>query len=172
MLIPHFFRKKYEQYTGIRFSATGIFGYTYRNHKNEEVFHILCPVMPNPDISMNGFHQELVHRNFNGQITLFPGVRREITDKSGNLWGYYEFVNGYEFRMGSDIRASVRVTEYGWEVHDDFGKIAEVRRIPGEKRTRYEENGYDMEPFFHVTVASNTNPAFLPYIFTIPMLGF
>lgn len=172
MRILNFFQKKDAVYTGIRYTATGIFGYTYRDRENREVFHITCPVMPNPDISMNGFHQELVHRRFNGQITLFPGVRREVTDKTGKLLGYYELVNGYTFRIEADVSASVKMLRHGWEVYEGPKAVARILRIPQEDRLQHEENGYDMEPFFRLTLSPDASPALLPYIFAIPMLGF
>lgn len=121
---------------------------------------------------MNGFHQELVHRHFNGQITLFPGVRREVTDKTGKLLGYYEFVNGYTFCIDAGVSASVKMLRHGWEVYEGQKAVARILRIPQEERLQYEENGYDMEPFFRLTLSPDASSALLPYIFAIPMLGF
>lgn len=171
MGILDFFRKKSEQYVGIRYSATGVFGYSFCS-KNGEAFHVMCPVVPNPDIYLSGFRQKLIHSRFNGQLTLFPGVRRDVTDESGRICGSYIFLSPYEFCITAEACATVRLVDGGWEVWEEAKKTADIRRIPQERRTRFTENGCDMEPWFEVTVTRDASPALLPYIFAIPMLGF
>ena len=78
-----------KQYVGIRYNATGVSGYSFRKD-GTEVFRVSCPVMPKPDILLSGFGKTLWHRNYDGQITLCPGVRRNVTDESGSVRGYYE----------------------------------------------------------------------------------
>ena len=173
MKLFNFFFKRNGLYVGVRYSATGVFGYSYRNKKKKEVFNINCLVAPNPNIYMYGFDKELIHKQYDGQITLLPGLRRNIVDKSGETCGYYEYTNLNKFRIVvAGVSATVKVVDNGWAVFKGRKKIANIRRISKEKMIRYEENGYDMELCFEVSFTNDATPLFYPYIFAIPMLGF
>ena len=128
--------------------------------------------MPNPDITMSGFRQKLIHRHYNGQLTIFTGVRRSVTDPSGKPCGLYECVDWNVFRIDAGASATVKVFRHSWEIYEGPKMVARILRIPQEERVRFAENGCDMEPFFKVILSPDASPALLPYIFAIPMLGF
>lgn len=166
--------RKLKQYTGIQYSTTGAFGYSFRDSDTEQ-FNISYLILPDLDIILSGFHKKLRHRNFDGQITLCPGVRRNIVDESGNVQGYYEYAEINEFHImteGTAARAKVKASEVGWQVFIGADLIAEILRLPECERKRFEENGFDMELQFQVNISEKTTPSLYPYIMAVPILGF
>lgn len=171
-LLGSLFQKKNTTFVGTRYCATGVFGYSFRKGE-DEVFCITSPVLPNPDIYLNGFHQELIHRHYDGELTLIPGVRRIFVDASGELQGYYEYKSLSEYRIGAgNMTASVKTSDNGWLVFDGANHLANIERITPNNLQRYEENGYDMELRFLITISKKTDLSLYPYIMAIPMLGF
>ncbi len=166
------FKKKEVTYVAIRYNATGVYGYSFRN-REKEVFKISCVVSPNPDVYMCGFNKELVHKNLDEQMTLIPGIRRTIVDQYGKIQCYFEFVKMNEYHIITKrVAASVKVLENGWEIYQGETRVANILRIPKMKRTRFEENGYDMEEYFLITISKKTDFELYPYIMSVPMLGF
>lgn len=161
-----------KQYSGIQYSITGAFGYSFREGDTEQ-FNISYLVLPKPDIALSGFHRKLWHRNFDGQITLCPGVRRNIVDESGNMQGYYEYAGINEFHIVTEKAAArAKVSDAGWQVFIGTELIAEILRLPECERKRFEENGFDMEQQFQVSISEETALSLYPYIMAIPVLGF
>lgn len=165
-------KKIVKQYIGIKYNATGIFGYSFREG-GTELFHISCPALPNPDIALAGFQKKLWHRNYDGQITLAPGVRRNVVDESGKMQGYYRYVGINEFDIVIEkATARVRAFEDGWSVFIETTPVAEILRLTESERNRFEENGYDMEERFQVNILEDTDFSLYPYIMAIPILRF
>ena len=137
-LFDFLFKKKDTSFVGIRYCATGVFGYSFKNGEMK-VFNISSQVLPNPDIYMNGFNQELVHKHYDGSLTMVPGVRRTIVDRLGKLQGYYEYValNEYRIVVGS-VMASVKSSENGWKVFNGTKQLAHIHRIPEREIHRFE----------------------------------
>lgn len=161
-----------EQYVGIRYNATGVFGYSFRKG-GTEVFRASCPVLPKPDILLSGFGEALWHRNYDRRITLCPGARRDVTDESGSVRGYYEIVELGEFVIVTEsARARVRASEAGWQIFAGGDLTAELLRLPENERVRFTENGFDMEKRFRVNILRQTGASIYPYIMAIPLLGF
>ena len=161
-----------KQYVGIRYNATGVSGYSFRKD-GTEVFRVSCPVMPKPDILLSGFGKTLWHRNYDGQITLCPGVRRNVTDESGSVRGYYEIARlGEFFIVTESARAFVRASEAGWHIFTGGRLTAELLRLPENERTRFSENGFDMEKRFRLNILKGTDTTMIPCIMAIPLLGF
>lgn len=159
-------------YKAIRYCATGVFGYLFEKDNNE-VFKISSLVLPNPDIHLSGFDKELIHKHFDREITLLPGVRRKVVDRFEQIDGYYEFVSEKEFHIVvNNLKASVVVSENGWLVFDEKKKLAEVRIIPNSERQKFTSSGYDMEESYLITIADSVDRSFCPYIMAIPMLSF
>lgn len=161
-----------EQYVAVQFNATGVFGYSFRRGKTER-FCISYLVTPNPDVTLSGFHQELYHRNYDGDITLVSGVRRNFTDSSGNIRGYYEYTGQKEFNIvAGAVKARVYAFCDGWRVFAEGVQAAELVRLPISERKRFEENGYEMESRFLVNIFGVVDFSIYPYIMAIPVLGF
>lgn len=159
-------------YTGYRYTATGVFGYSFRQGTTE-VFSMSSSVMPNPDVCLTGFGKRLVHKHYNSAITYVPGIRRNVVDGAGNLQAFFEFESFCSFRMtAEDISASVRILSTGWIVYVGTEPVAEIQRISESQRVRFSENGLDMESFFHVQIYDTADSRLHPYILAIPMLGF
>ena len=164
--------KMERQYIGIQYHATGIFGYSFREN-GTELFNMDCPVLPEPDIALSGFGKKLWHRKYNGRITLFPGIRRNITDESGNIQGYFEYAGLHEFRIVTEKGiAWVKAFEDGWKVFIGTAPAAAILRLPESERNCFTENGFDMEERFLVNIHEETDFSLYPYIMAIPMLGF
>lgn len=159
-------------YTAVRYYATGVFGYLIRDGETD-ICSINSSVMLNPDICIRGFEKNYVHKHYDGQITLAPGVRRTVADEFGNVQGYYEYVSLNEFWIiAGNSMVSVKVSENDWTVYSEGRQVAEIRRLPEKERTRFAENGYDMEKYFLINISSETDFVFYPYIMAIPVLGF
>ena len=166
------FGKKETTYVGIRCHATGVFGYSFRNGE-KEVFTISSLVLLNPDVYMRGFNKEFVHKHYDEQMTLVPGVRRTIVDQQGKMQCYYEYVKMNEYRIITNgVVASVKVLENGWKIYQGKIHVADILRIPKMERIRFEENGYDMEKCFLINISTKADSVLYPYILSIPMLGF
>lgn len=164
--------KQVKQYTGIQYSTTGAFGYSFRKGDTEQ-FSISYLILPDLDITLSGFQRKLWHRNFDGKITLCPGVRRNIIDESGNVQGYYEYAGTNAFHIVTEkASARVKVSENGWQVFIGTDLTAEILRLPECERKRFEENGFDMERQFQVNISEETDLSLYPYIMAIPVLGF
>lgn len=161
-----------EQYIGIQYNATGVFGYSFRKD-GAEVFRASCPVLPKPDILLSGFGEELRHRNYDRQITLCPGARRNVTDASGSVRGYYEIAELGEFLIVTEsARVCVRASEAGWHIFAGGDLAAELLRLPENERGRFTEHGFDMEKRFRVDILRQMDTWMIPYIMAIPLLGF
>ncbi len=157
---------------GIRYSATGVFGQSFFRD-GIEVFSVAGDVLPMPNIYMNGFGLELICRSVDGEITLVPGVRREILDSNNQIYGYYEYISMGEFyiRRGT-YTLKVFVYEWGWRVCFGDEEWAIVMRMNQEERVRYEEDGFDKELRFKVELNQELEKDLYPLILSIPMLGF
>ncbi len=170
--INSFFKKEEIEYLGYIYTATGVFGHSFKCGVSK-VFSIESMIMPNPTFHIIGFNQELLHKNFDGEITLIPGVSRKIEDKFGNLHGCYEYVNATEYIIRTKNKSvSVKVTENGWQVYKEKELIASIDIIPLAERNKFQENGYDMEMAFVVKISPAVGDFLYPYIMSIPMLRF
>lgn len=166
------FKKEAIKYLGYIYNATGVFGHSFK-YGNSEVFSISGIVMPNPTFYLTGFNEELLHKNFDAETTLIPGVCRKIEDKFGNLHGYYEYVDENEYVIVVKNKSvSVKVIEDGWQVYDGKNILASINIILLAERSRFQENGYDMEKAFIVNISPTVDTVLYPYIMSIPMLGF
>ena len=161
-----------KQYRGIRYSATGIFGYSIREGETQR-FDINCPVLPHPDIQLAGFHRTLWQRDYDAQLTLGPGVRRVISNRFGRADGYYEYTGPDTFDLVSKRgRAHVKAKKDGWLVFWKGATAAEILLLAKGQGRRFEENGLDMEERFLVNIETKIPSALLPYILAIPVLRF
>ncbi|MBR2942707.1 MAG: hypothetical protein IKB82_04840 [Clostridia bacterium] len=159
-------------FTGIQYSATGVFGYSFRQNE-KEVLRIDSAVLPNPDIHLQGFGAKLVHRAFDASITILPGMRRVLEDEHGSVQGFYEYFDVNVYRIAvKGAEAYVYVRADFWEVTVDMEAAARISRVPQALRTRFTENGYDMENRFTIAIADTVPEALYPYILAIPVLGF
>ena len=166
------FKKEEIEYLGYIYTATGIFGHSFK-HGDSKVFSINSMVTSNPTLYLNGFDQELLHKNFDGEITLIPGVCRKIEDKFGDLHGCYEYINATEYVIRVKNKSVlVKVTENGWHVYINKKILASVNIIPSVERNKFQENGYEMELAFVVNISPTVDTILYPYIMSIPMLRF
>lgn len=158
---------------GIRYHATGVFGYSFRQGEIE-LSRISNSVLPNPDIYLFGYMQEsLVHKHYDSNLTRIPGVRRTVVDKIGNVCGYYEYISQNTYRIVVNNESlHVFVYEDHWEIYTDIVLVATIYQIPENQRVRFVETGYDMEEWYKLTVTPGVNWSFYPYISAIPILGF
>lgn len=164
--------KMEKQYVGIPYNATGMSGWSFRED-GAEVFRVDCPVMLHPDISMSGFGLRLWHRNYDGQITLVRGARRDVADGSGSVVGFYEYGSLGEFRIVTrDAGASVRAVEDGWIIFRGRTVLAELHRAPKAAKAGPEENGRNMEVRFLAKIHEEAERSLYPFLLAIPLLGF
>ena len=164
--------KMKRQFIGIQYNATGLFGYSFREN-GREIFKTGCLVVPNPDVELIGFGKKLWHRNLDREITLFPGVRRNITDETGNVVGYYDYLDFNQFNIIADnTELTVYVFENGWKIYCGTELVSSIYRLKVSEREQFIENGIDMETRFSVTVSEEISDSMYPYIMAIPMLGF
>lgn len=160
------------QYTAIKYDATGIFGYSIRKD-GAEVGNISCPVLPQPDITLSGFGNKLWHRQYDSEISLCSGIRRQLVDAYDVVRGYYEYIFPGAFDIVTETtRVRVNVTERGWEVCSGLYTVAKISRLPAEERTRFSENGLDMECRFLIDIFDSADQSLSLLIMAVPMLGF
>jgi len=157
------------KYFGIQYSATGIWGYSFRDGDNE-VVHLSSLVLLRPDIHISGFGKELCHKNYDSEMTLFPGVRRNILS-GGQIEGYYEYVSVNEILI-SAANEILKVNPFKnrWHIFNDSKMLAKIERKKEE--VRFTENGLDMVERFIINVLPDVKEELYPYIFAIPVLGF
>ena len=157
---------------GYLYSATGVFGHSFRLNE-KEVFSISGFVAPNLTFILHSPNEKLLHKDYDGEITLAPGGRRMIEDESGKPNGYYEYVDIDEYNIVlKKLLFFVKVLENSWKVYRCGKLLASIDKIPLVERIRFQENGYDMEKCFVVKISSKIDESLYPYIMSIPMLGF
>ena len=162
-------------YVGIQYSATGVFGYSFRNEFDHEVVTINSLVLPRPDIQITSYGRMLWHRQFDPGITLVPGVRRNIENENGKTAAYFEYVDIDAFRICIKKKQIlfVSVCPEGWIISDgDDVVVALISRFAEDEREHFTENGLDMEERFLVEVMDDIDEELLPFICAVPVLGF
>ena len=157
---------------GIQYCTTGAFGYSFREDGTEWC-NIGCLSLLNPDISVSGSGQELWHRDYDRDMTLVPGVRRNFIDQSGYVRGYYTYTGQNKFDITTENElAHVEGNDHGWRVFKAGKLVALVHHLPQSERTQFEENGFDMETRFLIDILDTVDVLFYPYIMAIPVLAF
>ena len=162
-------------YVGIQYSATGVFGYSFRDEFDNEVVTVNSLVLPRPDIQITASGRKLWHRQFDGGITLAPGIRRNIEDENGKTAVYFEYMDIDAFRIciKKNQTLFVSVGPERWIISDgDDGVVALISRLAEDEREHFTENGLDMEERFLVEVMSDIDEELLPFICAVPVLGF
>lgn len=170
--IKFFSKNKIERYVGFNYTTTGAFGLLFKNGVTQ-VFSINGFVLPNPTFSLKYKNSMLLHKDYDSQITLIPGTRREVKDEFGNLHGFYEYSNTNQFIIAvKKLVIWVNITQDGWEVYKGSKLIARVKRIALNEKTKFQENGYDMEKSYIAEISQQIDDLLYPYILSIPILGF
>lgn len=163
-----------DRFIGICCSTTGYFYHSFRNAStNEEVFSIGYLVMPEPNVSLSGLGKELHCPKTDFGVTLVPGSRRVVVDKSGSQYGIYEYDSENKMHLiikGQKITV-IRDVE-GWTFFFDFAEVARITRLPDNERTANTENGFDTEKRFQAEVSKQIAVKWLPLILGTPLLGF
>ena len=160
------------RYTGYCFSTTGAFGHIFR-WEGHDVLRAMSMVLPEPEIAISGFGQNIVYESKQKYNTLIPGVRRRFKTEDGEELAYYRFEDYDEFSLVCP-GAKARVIRDGdqWRVYQEDTLVAHISIIPEEVRERRRERGGEMESRFAVAVASGLEPELYPYILMIPVVGF
>lgn len=162
----------YEKYIGIKYDATGVWGYSYRVG-HDPVASIGALFVPNPDIFVSGYGYKLCHKKYDYDMTLAQGVRRVFVDDGDNDIGYYEYDNTGKFIIvGGNKTLVVKTFIDEWKIYDDQKLVAVISRIDEENIVRFEEDGFDMETRFNVSMIDCLSEVFRLMIFAIPVLGF
>lgn len=163
------------KYVGIQYSATGVFGYSFRDEFDNEAVTVNSLVLPHPDIQITASGRKLWHRQLDAGITLVPGIRRNIEDEKGKTAAYFEYVDIGAFRISIKKNRTLFVNAgpEGWIISDgDNAVVALISRLAESEREHFTENGLDMEERFLVEVRYGTDETLLPFICTVPVLGF
>lgn len=163
------------KYAGLQFSTTGVFGYSFRDEFNNEVVTVSSQILLRPDIQITAFGRKLWHRQFDTGITLVPGIHRTVEDERGKTVAYFEYEDMDTFRICVQKKQilCVRLRPEGWVISDaNDTVVALIKRLSEDERTYFIENGLDMVECFLVEALNDIDELMLPFICTVPVLGF
>ncbi len=157
---------------GIRYKAAGIYGYSFWQGKTE-VISINIPVRPDPEVEIDGLGKKLRHRHYDREMTLYPGVRRDVIDDRGLVEGCFQSIDLDDFWIiTGPNRLNVHVRKDRWEIYQKSGLAAEMVILDESERVRFTEKGIDMEKRFLVHIFQEIDESLYPFILSIPVLGF
>ena len=165
--------ESYRQFEGTRHHTVETFGDSFREGGVER-FRISCPFLLPGDAELTGFGQSLWQRNFDPEMTLVCGVRRPFTDAAGQVRGFYEVAGHRRFLLASGaLKAWVEVLPDGWAV--SLGGVPAARlqcRQPPRPCFWTAGDVPEWNPCYHVELLTPVAEPLLPYLLSIPLLGF
>ena len=163
----------YRQFEGTRYHTVQLFGDSFREG-GAECFQISCPSLLPADAALTGFGQSLWQRHFDPEMTLAPGVRRTFVDADGQVQGFYGVAGHRRFLLASGaLKAWVEVMPDGWSVELGGAPAARLQlRQPPQPCFWTAGDAPDWNPCYHVDLLTPVAEPLLPYLLSIPLLGF
>lgn len=152
--------------------------------KDIEMCTVSGPVQPDAQVRLAGFDRELLHRNYDRDITLFPGVHRNVENADGSLCGYYEFLSlGCFHLVCGEVFLKVYTNENGWEIYANRDKmlVAMITKEQDRKQISGADSGEESQPTkageqsedrYSVFLDTVLPPELQAMILGIPVLGF
>lgn len=152
-------------YRAIRYTATGVFGYEFVDENDMVVCTNSSVLVPNTPVRMNAFGYNLISNLNQGNINLC----RTVEDSEGRTIACIQCIDRNRYTLtfyNTEIEVVMDETSYNFYVDNSLIVSIFRNKQPYTRNNEY----YDKEKMFDITVWTELEPVVLLVVFAFPSL--